>query len=745
MKKIIVFYLLLFTTFFTFAQPKVALVLSGGGANGLAEIPLLEALEEEGIEVDFIVGVSMGAIIGSLYASGYTPKQIRQIMTTLDLPGIINQRASQSKALPPMPENPFYSNLYSIDFSKEGFGSQPGLVGDQKITNMLANFLSKTSHIKDFDNFSKPFRAVSTDVFTGKKIISDSGSLLCAVRGSMAVPVVFSPFPVGEGKLAYDGGLSDNLPIQLAKEMGADVIIAMDVLANIGVNQEDFGTINSNFVQSINLIISMNTLDQYEDADILIRPDLSALSAAAFGNAKEIIQIGEKAVSEQREEIHQLAIKLEKEGFELKKLDYDRDSLYDSLPSPIISGIEIKDISLNKNSSQTPLPKVSDFSYFLGKEADEDLCLKLNTKLEQLRYYYNLATLSYEFSEDDSPANTRLQDSLNSTGPQRKLVILANHYASPQDRLFIGGRPSLECYFTNGELPSFVMLPFFSAGMIVRDILPLSLAFSSDKFFSGELRIQPIISKTKNHIFSLGGGFSAKYGALHPEKILTYSTLLADDDFGFGANLNFNAQFMEVMNAESGIDYEFLHLNQRGVSAGGENPFNLFSWYIQFAADTLQNDISGLSGLRIDSKLKAGLNTSGSFFYSGDASIQQQFEVFQGRSSFGYYARAFINRYPESLIQGYFDAGGYYGMCGYEHGCYRRTAAWGGISWKQKLFSPADMPVLLISQIKAGITDGDFDMGASLGISLKTPFGNLVLGGGYSVFQKKWCMNLTFM
>lgn len=179
-------------------------MLSGGGANGLAEIPLLEALEEEGIHPDMVIGVSMGAIIGSLYASGYSPKEIRELMIRLDIPGLLNQSSSAIKALSPIPQKPYLANYASINFSKKGIGSQSGLVGDQKITNMLAECLLKTSAIKNFDDFTIPFRCVSTDVFSGEKIVSDSGSLIMAVRRSMSVPLIFSPFPTEDGSLAYD-------------------------------------------------------------------------------------------------------------------------------------------------------------------------------------------------------------------------------------------------------------------------------------------------------------------------------------------------------------------------------------------------------------------------------------------------------------------------------------------------------------------------------------------------------------
>ena len=755
-------------------RPKVALVLSGGGANGLAEIPLLEALESEGIVPDMVLGVSMGAIIGSLYSSGYTPKQIRELMLELDIPGLINQSSSVAKTLSPSVLNPYFSNFSTVTFSKNGIGSQPGLIGDQKITNMLASCLSKTSHIKNFDELNKIFRSVSTDVFTGEQIISDSGSLIMAVRGSMAVPLVFSPFPVqtdvfgGNSKnvrLAYDGGLSNNLPIQLAKDMGADIVIAMDVLGNIGVNQENFSNLNSTLVQSINLIISANTLSQYQNADILIRPDLSAITAGAFGHVEQIIGIGEKAVDEYKDKIHELALELQKSGFTLKELDYNRTSIYDSLPDPLIDSIIIEDISI---SDPVMLPKPSDFKSFTGHVLDKSAKEKLITKLEQLRYTYNLATLTYEVRKIPENGDTSKNDakSNNNDAPSKfALVILANHYAEPADRVFVGGRPALECNISDNGA-DFTMLPFITAGIILTDIFPLNLTFSSDRFFCGTIAYDPILYKNDEFNLKLNITLGAKYGALHPQKILTYSTLLADDDFGFYADAGIKTFHAEWMTLGTGIIYDLSFFDKGHTHTG------ITTWYTEYACDTLADEITGLEGLRLDAKVQLGTDFSNNLFYSADFFMRRNFDLINEKNSLGFDIKAVLNAYPATLIKGYTDFGGFDGMCGYGYGSLKQCSALAGISYRHVLFSFADMPILAIAQLKAGIfddcepysqknqnlsgtkkfaeknpfnTDFSFDAGTSAYFALSTPIGNLIFGGGYSFFSNKWSLTLGFM
>lgn len=787
MNKKIIFFIFVITSFFFYISaqdfpqktendsspsknvpPKVALVLSGGGANGLAEIPLLEALEAEGIVPDMVLGVSMGAIIGSLYSSGYTPKQIRKLMLDLDIPGLINQSSSAAKALPPIAFNPYFSNFTSVTFSKNGIGSQPGLIGDQKITNMLASCLTKTSYIRNFDQLPKQFRCVSTDVFSGEQIICDSGSLVTAVRGSMSVPMVFSPFPTENKSLAYDGGLSNNLPIQLAKDMGADVVIAMDVLGKIGVNQEDFGTINSSFVQSINLIISANTLSQYNGADILIRPDLSAITAAAFGHVEQIIEIGEKAVEPYKEEIHKLALALKEKGFELKTLDYNRKSLYDSIPEPFIESVTIKDISA-KTSDSVMLPKPGDFKYFTGRKLDDAAKKKLTAKLEQLRYTYNLATLTFEIRKNDVSTGIRDEKNLQEeqTGDKDEmgyqLVILANHYTQQADRFFIGGRPSLECNISKDDGTEFTMLPFFTAGIILTDILPVSMYFSSDKYFCANVSYEPFIYKSKNLDAKLAVTAGAKYGALHPQKILTYSTLLADDDFSFYGDFGVKALHAEWMTMVTGINYEITFLNQPKT----KNKMNDFSWYARYSADTLQDNITGLDGLRLDSQIKLGTDFAGNLFYSADFCMRRNFELKNELNSFGFDIKGTLNAYPSALLNGYTDFGGFDGMCGYGYGSFKQASIMAGVSYRHILFSVADMPILIIAQAKAGIFDQTspysqnylqnkaaknpfdtswyFDTGISLNLALKTPIGNLIFGTGYSIITQKCNLSLGFM
>lgn len=764
----------------TSGKPKVALVLSGGGASGLAEIPLLEALEEEGIVPDMVLGVSMGSIIGSLYCIGYSPKEIRTLLTETDIMALLNHNPSSEKNLFPVRGTDATSNFWIFPFSKKGFGSEPGVISDQNLTNMLAECFIKKSYITDFDKFDIPLRIVCTDVFSGEKIICKNGSLLMAVRGSMSVPVVFPPFPTEGKSLAYDGGLSDNLPIQIAKDMGADVIIAMDVLGKINVEQKDFNSINSTFIQSINLIVAQNTLNQYETADILIRPDLSAINAGEFGHQKEIIEVGEKAVSEKREEIHKLCADLQKKGFQVESeaTEYNRTSNYAKIHQPVIERVSVRDISVN---NARPIPKSADFSFFVGKEINSHSIKRLTKLLDQLKSAYNLSTLTFQLKEIDA-AHTQ--------SGNFELEILANYYEQKKNKLYIGGRPAVQCNFTKSILDSgetkrsteFIMLPFITAGMIIKDVVPVNLEVSSDSYFSGKIEAEPLIKQSEKNALYANIGVKANYGSLHPARYLTYSTLLADDDFGSTSFAEIKLNHLEHLTVEWGLEHEFFSLH--GQSAGrttttanssdhsapenksasstgtsGRQTFHSLDGFFNIGYDSMKNDITDLSGTRafLNAKLGSDFNI---FTYKAKAGIFQDFELKEDLNSLGYGLAAGSTNINDALLAGWFDLGNYDGLSGYGYGSFVKNYVAATLTYKQTLFSMANMPLLLILKTSAGFYGkntflsadensdlplSNFDAGVELNLAFRTPVGNIIFGGGVSFIQKNISLTLSFM
>ncbi|MBO3277208.1 patatin-like phospholipase family protein [Pseudomonas schmalbachii] len=281
-------------------RPKIGLVLSGGAARGLAHIGVLKALDEQGIHVDAIAGTSMGAVIGGLYASGYSPQELESIALGLDW----QQTLSDS---PPRQDIPFRRKQDDRDFlvkQKLSFrddgtlGIPLGVIQGQNLSMLLERLLVHTSDTRDFDKLAIPFRAVATDISSGDKVVFDHGHLPQAIRASMSIPAVFAPVEVG-GRLLVDGGMVDNIPIDVARRMGVDVVIAVDIGSPLQ-DRKSLHTVLDVMNQSITLMTRSNSeaqLATLKNTDVLIQPPLSAYGSTDFDKIEQLIDAGYRATT----------------------------------------------------------------------------------------------------------------------------------------------------------------------------------------------------------------------------------------------------------------------------------------------------------------------------------------------------------------------------------------------------------------------------------------------------------------
>jgi NTE family protein len=208
-------------------KPKVVLVLSGGGAKGIAHIPLLQALDSLHIVPDLIVGNSMGSVIGGLYAMGYSGDSIASITKNIDWDKLLGGSMSL-KNVSVEEKSEFQRYLAGIGIKDGKPTSVSSLLNDQNLREYLSELTFPVYNIKDFDKLSIPFRAMATDLVYGKEIVLSKGSLAYAMRASMSLPAVFKPMPYDE-TILVDGGVMNNFPTDIAKQMGADFIIGSDV------------------------------------------------------------------------------------------------------------------------------------------------------------------------------------------------------------------------------------------------------------------------------------------------------------------------------------------------------------------------------------------------------------------------------------------------------------------------------------------------------------------------------------
>ena len=293
--------LLLFLSTWTLAEPlRTGLVLSGGGARGLAHIGVLKQLEEMNIPIDAIAGTSMGAVIGGLYAAGYSADELEQIALDLDWQATLSDT--------PLREDiPYRRKQDDRDFLvkqrltfKDGALSFPlGLLQGQNMGVVLESLLVHTNEIDDFDRLPIPFRAVATDIATGEAVVFDHGHLPLAIRASLALPGFFAPVEV-DGRLLVDGVLSKNVPIDVARAMGVDRVIVVDIGTPLK-SASELNSVLDIMDQTTTLLTRTNTerqLATLTDADLLLQPALGDMGFSSFAETQQAIDAGAQSLSD---------------------------------------------------------------------------------------------------------------------------------------------------------------------------------------------------------------------------------------------------------------------------------------------------------------------------------------------------------------------------------------------------------------------------------------------------------------
>ncbi len=279
--------------FHSWAQepPKVGLVLSGGGAKGIAHVGVLKALEESGIRPDYIAGTSMGAIVGGLYAIGYSADAIEKILERVDWGLVLSNQVPLDYI---SFEEKEYFNRFMLEFPVEGLSVKlpSGLIEGQMLSEMIQHYTWPAYKYSHFDEFPIPFRCVATDVKTGLPVVFEDGPLPLALRSSMALPSAFTAVAV-DSTLLVDGGVTNNFPVDIVEEMGAEVIIGVNVSTTL---EEELPSSIADILMSLAMIPSTAKLkDQIERCDIYIEPDMSLYSTASFSKGSEILEMGIEA------------------------------------------------------------------------------------------------------------------------------------------------------------------------------------------------------------------------------------------------------------------------------------------------------------------------------------------------------------------------------------------------------------------------------------------------------------------
>lgn len=288
-------------------QPiKVGLVLSGGGAKGMAHIGALKVIEEAGITIDYIGGTSMGAIVGSLYASGYSANELDSIFREADFSDLIQDNLPRgAKTFYEKEDSERYA--LTLPFDKFKISFPKAISGGQKIYNELVRLLYHVKDVNDFNNLPIPFFCIATNMETGAEVLLNRGYLPEAVMASGTFPSLFEPAEV-DGQILIDGGVLNNYPIMEVKQLGADIIIGVDV--QHGLRDRESLKSATDILLQINNFRTINDMKaKVNETDIYIRPDVDDFSVIDFDLAESIIENGKLAALEHLETLKELAAK----------------------------------------------------------------------------------------------------------------------------------------------------------------------------------------------------------------------------------------------------------------------------------------------------------------------------------------------------------------------------------------------------------------------------------------------------
>jgi len=421
--------LALFATGLAAAQsrPVIGLVLSGGGARGGAHIGALRALEELHVPVDRIAGTSIGAAIGGFYASGMSVDDLSDFVGELDFEAaFLNSTPRQSRSFRRKRDDDVFLVGHRPGLNHGEFDLPTGVVQGQVIDLIMSRTTLPVSGIEDFDDLLIPFRAVATDIVTGEPIVLANGSLNTALRASMAIPAVLTPVVI-DGRLLVDGGVAMNLPISVATEMGADVIIAIDITSTL-YSREELSSLVDITAQLTAMLVLRGVepeLALLDDDDVLVSPSIDTeISAVSFNRILETIDAGYEAVMARRDEL---------ERYALSPQDYA--AWRASLPDPRMRDLPRIDFLKIDNDSIIADSIIEDRlkGIQLGQTLDVEAVEEAISRVYGLEFYQ---TVNYAVVEEDGESGLEIDLNSRSWGPNYLQLGLNFSSASDANSLF---------------------------------------------------------------------------------------------------------------------------------------------------------------------------------------------------------------------------------------------------------------------------------------------------------------------
>ena len=380
-------------------------MLSGGGARGIAHVGVLEVLAKLHVPIDAIAGTSMGAVVGGLYASGRSPEQIEATLRSMNWQEAFSDRPPREDLTLRRKQE---DENFLVKFPFGIKGGRPvlpmGLIEGQSLTEMLRRLTLPVARISNFDDLPTPFRAVATDLESGQEVVMGSGDLTSAMRASLSAPGVFAPVE-RNGRMLVDGGISDNVPVDVARAMGVDVVIVVDVGYPL-LPRKKLGSVTAISNQMIAILMrrkSQQELARLGPHDILISPELGDTSSFDFGDVHRLLGAGADAAWQMRSQLAALAVS----PAQYQQYEQRRGTL--SRPPPRIDFVRVQ-----TGSEAYSQPIEALFHDMVGKKLDPDL---LGQRITTLYGEGGLDTLDYRVVRQDDEYGLLVDARGNSIGP----------------------------------------------------------------------------------------------------------------------------------------------------------------------------------------------------------------------------------------------------------------------------------------------------------------------------------------
>jgi NTE family protein len=385
-------------------RPRIGLVLSGGGARGAAHVGVLKVLEEMRVPIDAIAGTSMGAVVGGLYASGMSAAEIERQVNTIDWEDAFRDRPARSLLnFRRRAEDGDFLVQLPLGFREGRLQLPNGLIQGQKLSQFLRELTLPVAGIANFDDLPTPFRAVATDLETGSAVVIGSGDLASALRASLSAPGIFAPVE-REGRLLVDGGLANNLPVDIARAMGVDRVIVVDVGVTLA-GRERLGSATHVANQMLAILLRREVEKQIATLgpdDVLVSPDLTDTSSYSFTNLSRIVRAGTEAAAKVRPRFAALAVSpAQYEAYQAARRHEPRS-------------IEVRTVGVDAGSEAYAEPVELLFGDLAGKPLDVDV---LRRRVSRHYGQGRLELLDYRLSGHEDAGPTTRTDLLFSARP----------------------------------------------------------------------------------------------------------------------------------------------------------------------------------------------------------------------------------------------------------------------------------------------------------------------------------------